>query len=88
MRDTCLYFLSLHGCITGTVDVKCDRYWPKKVGSVQTFDYVEVHNVDEEDFVQGQVILRYLNLKSKCALKILSGFDLSEFRRNSTFDFG
>ena len=70
------------------MDVKCDRYWPKKVGSVQTFDYVEVHNVDEEDFVQGQVILRYLNLKSKCALKIPSGFDLSEFRRNSTFDFG
>jgi len=36
----------------------------KKVGTSQTFDYIEVHNVDEEDFVAGQVVLRYLNLKN------------------------
>ena len=57
--------ISLHISITGSVNVLCDQYWPKKVGTSQTFDYIEVHNVDEEDFVAGQVVLRYLNLKSK-----------------------
>ena len=60
--------ISLHISITGSVNVLCDQYWPKKVGTSQTFDYIEVHNVDEEDFVAGQVVLRYLNLKSKFAL--------------------
>ena len=40
------------------------------MGTSQTFDYIEVHNVDEEDFVAGQVVLRYLNLKSKFILQI------------------
>ena len=61
--------ISLHISITGSVNVLCDQYWPKKVGTSQTFDYIEVHNVDEEDFVAGQVVLRYLNLKSKFALE-------------------
>ena len=61
--------ISLHISITGSVNVLCDQYWPKKVGTSQTFDYIEVHNVDEEDFVAGQVVLRYLNLKSKFVLK-------------------
>ena len=56
-------------CVTGSVNKLCDQYWPKKVGTSQTFDYIEVHNVDEEDFVAGQVVLRYLNLKSKFALE-------------------
>ena len=55
--------------VTGSVNKLCDQYWPKKVGTSQTFDYIEVHNVDEEDFVAGQVVLRYLNLKSKFALE-------------------
>ena len=61
--------ISLHISITGSVNVLCDQYWPKKVGTSQTFDYIEVHNVDEEDFVAGQVVLRYLNLKSKFPLE-------------------
>ena len=51
------------------MNVQCHQYWPTKVGTSQTFDYIEVHNVDEEDFVAGQVVLRYLNLKSKFALE-------------------
>ena len=61
------------------MNVQCHQYWPTKVGTSQTFDYIEVHNVDEEDFVAGQVVLRYLNLKSKFILQIDKKSPLTTF---------
>ena len=69
-RDQCIPLHLKNTFLTGSVNVQCHQYWPTKVGTSQTFDYIEVHNVDEEDFVAGQVVLRYLNLKSKFILQI------------------
>ena len=59
-KDAFIHSITL---FLGTVDHKCEQYWPKRVGESKTFEQIEVHNVEEEDFVPGQVIKRDLNLK-------------------------